>query len=169
MLDDDVNASDSLAHSEDQCLRGKADRWCTSELSKTVGVDLHTDVDSWYQELEGTFTEVPGRPCLTHRYTFADLRVRTDHEEDNQQTIVNGKNAGTLPTELARVMTAYNHLMLLRGLLPQQPTEQSTVWEFLRQITLVKRNWIDTYKSYNSPPREPLTSGKSKARIQNLF
>ena len=58
---------------------------------------------------DDVFTIIAIKRLESLPYASTDVRARENPEEFLQQVIANGRNAGTITTEPAQVITAYNH------------------------------------------------------------
>lgn len=159
-----------LSKHVDECLRGKADRWFTVEISNTTRAGLMTNIDLWCESLEKRFAEASNvslQKLEKLRYTIADVRSRKDPEEYIQQAITLGKAARSATTEQSQVHTAYNHLApeLMRDLGPCQ--DDWTVETFMAKVASYKPIWFDLYKPLQ--PQSNKYAGKYSKGYQKPY
>ena len=149
-----VWSNENIAAKLDQCLRGKAEVWYTSEISATTRAGLRTGVDLWCTELETRFRESPGAALSRLerlKYSVYDARNRRDPEDFVQSIVVNSLSAGMATTEAAQILTAYQHLAAELRITIPVPTATTTLTDFIKQLTAMKSNWFDIYASKTFP------------------
>ena len=97
-------SSASVAAKMDQCLRGKAERWYTSEISEVTRAGLRSGIDLWCTELVTRFRETPGvvfSRLEASYYIISDVRAKRDPEDYFQRIVADGVSAGTVTSEYA--------------------------------------------------------------------
>ncbi|KAI6251518.1 hypothetical protein HI914_00911 [Erysiphe necator] len=166
----------SLAAKLDLCLKGEAELWYTNELSAITRAGLTTNLNFWCSELERRFQESPSvalGKLERLRYTVKDVQARKKPEEFVNRIIVLGRHAGTATTEYTQILTAYHHIDVALRVSLSKPTKNTTLSNFMANVTETKEIWFDLYRpvfsSYSnhaphSRPMPPTNNYKPQAR-----
>ncbi|KAI0993066.1 hypothetical protein K3495_g15118, partial [Podosphaera aphanis] len=166
-------SAQNVAAKLDLCLRGDAETWYTNELSPVTRAGFSTNLGFWCSALEHRFRDSPTvalDKLEKLRYTIHDARIQQSPEEYVQNIVVLGKNAGTVTTEYAQVLTAYKHIDAPLRLALPKPTISTTLTEFMTNITDAKDIWFDIYKPSPSSSFRPqqINRGTPNPRYRNF-
>ena len=144
-----------LRQNIDSCLLGKANTWYSEELAHLSRVGLRNDingVEEWCKALEARFRDPPGKSLALLekiRYTTDDARRQREPAAYVQAIVVNGKNAGLTMSDHSQVLLAYEHLDSELRITITEPTQQTTVAQFIEQLNSRKHVWFDLYSRRN--------------------
>ncbi|KAI0996070.1 hypothetical protein K3495_g12111 [Podosphaera aphanis] len=97
----------SIAQKLDQCLKGKAELWYTTEISDTTRGGLKCGHHLWCDELKARFRMAPGealRNLHALRYRVEEVRARKDSEAFVQKVITYGISSGTATTVYSQLL-----------------------------------------------------------------
>lgn len=155
----------NVATKLDLCLRGDAETWYTNELSPVTRAGLATNLEFWCTALEKRFQQSPTvalDKLERSRYTIQDARAQRSPEQFVQNLIVLGKNAGTISSEYAQILTAYKHIDAPLRLALPKPTITTSISDFMSNVTDAKEIWFDMYQHNNNPSKPDWKSHKHR-------
>ncbi|KAI6245262.1 hypothetical protein HI914_06545 [Erysiphe necator] len=155
----------NVATKLDLCLRGDAETWYTNELSPVTRAGLATNLEFWCTALEKRFQQSPTvalDKLERSRYTIQDARAQRSPEQFVQNLIVLGKNAGTISSEYAQILTAYKHIDAPLRLAWPKPTITTSISDFMSNVTDAKEIWFDMYQHNNNPSKPDWKSHKHR-------
>ncbi|OJD12130.1 hypothetical protein ACJ73_09405 [Blastomyces percursus] len=135
----------------------------TSDPAKiqVTRIDLiaHTNgVEEWCKALEKRF-KISGSRALNKlqqtRFTIQDIRDGKSPTAYITDVINAAKHCGQAQTEYAQVLHAWNNLDVDLRVTMDEPSENTTVEEFMEIVRRKQVNWEDRYSLYPIQPQRP--------------
>ncbi|KAI0996230.1 hypothetical protein K3495_g11949, partial [Podosphaera aphanis] len=173
-------SSTSIAQKLDQCLKGKAELWYTTEISETTRAGLRCGHHLWCEELEARFRMAPGealRKLHALRYRVEEVRARKDPEAFVQKVITYGMSSGTATTVYSQLLLAHQILDGRLRLNVPEPTPSTSITTFIHTLTSLKATWFDIWQPQETshpssrPPifRQPATSQRHQSSNRHNY
>jgi hypothetical protein len=131
------------------CLRGYAQQWYSGEIDEFKRAGLRTmpdGLDRWINELQGRFkksmTEAQ-KELISQRYTVKDAMNRREPGEYVQSMVRSARNAGLKEVQ-QQLVWAWNGIEGPLQAVLDEPDENTTVAEFIKQMNSKKNSWASS-------------------------